>query len=123
MSLMEQTINFSMRVERVNIQHGIQNFYDYGKHEVIHFLLSNIKFWIEEYHFDGFRFDELHPCFYHHRGLGEAFTDYRKYFSMDTDIEAVTYLQFANELIDEIKPAAINNSRRYEWHAGYVFTY
>jgi 1,4-alpha-glucan branching enzyme len=81
--------------------------FNYGKHEVIHFLLSNIKFWIEEYHFDGFRFDGVTSMLYHHRGLGEAFTDYGKYFSMGTDVEAITYLQFANDLIDELKPNAI----------------
>jgi len=81
--------------------------FDYGKPEVIHFLLSNIKFWIDEYHFDGYRFDGVSSMLYHHQGLGVAFTDYSKYFSMDTDIEAINYLQFANELIRELKPDAL----------------
>ncbi|RCX20122.1 1,4-alpha-glucan branching enzyme [Anaerobacterium chartisolvens] len=81
--------------------------FNYGKHEVIHFLLSNIKFWLEEYHFDGFRFDGITSMLYKHHGLGVAFDNYKKYFSMDTDLDAVTYLQFANELIREVRPDAV----------------
>jgi len=78
--------------------------FNYGKHEVIHFLLSNIKFWIEEYHFDGFRFDGITSMLYHDHGLGESFDHYDKYFSMNTNVEAINYLQLANELIDELAP-------------------
>jgi 1,4-alpha-glucan branching enzyme len=70
-------------------------------------LLSNIKFWLEEYHFDGFRFDGVTSMIYHDHGLGTAFDNYGKYFSLNTDIDAITYLQFANELIKEIRPDAI----------------
>ena len=84
--------------------------FNYGKPEVLHFLLSNIKFWLEEYHFDGYRFDGVSSMLYHHHGLGVAFTDYSKYFSMDTDTEAITYLQFANDLIKQVKPSAVTIS-------------
>ncbi len=80
--------------------------FDYGKTGVLHFLLSNLKFWMEEYHFDGFRFDGVTSMLYHDHGLGVAFED-SKYFSMNTHIEAVTYLQLANELIREVNPDAI----------------
>lgn len=81
--------------------------FDYGKPEVIHYLLSNIKYWLEEYHFDGFRFDGVTSMIYKNHGRGENFDNYSKYFSMNTDIEAINYLQLANELIREIKPEAI----------------
>ena len=81
--------------------------FNYSKNEVLHFLLSNLKYWMEEFHFDGFRFDGVTSMLYHDHGLGSAFTDYSMYFSMNTDTDAVTYLQLANELIHEINPNAI----------------
>lgn len=82
--------------------------FDYSRHEVIHFLLSSIKYWLEEFHFDGFRFDGVTSMLYQDHGLGTAFDNYGKYFSLNTDVDAVTYLQFANELIHEIRPDAIS---------------
>ena len=81
--------------------------FDYGKHEVLHFLLSNLKFWQEEYHFDGFRFDGVTSMIYHDHGLGTNFSGYDQYFSMNTNVEAVTYLQLANELVHAVNPFAI----------------
>ena len=81
--------------------------FNYGKPEVIHFLLSNLKFWQEEYHFDGFRFDGVTSMLYQDHGLGTAFDNPAKYFSMNTDTEAVTYLQLATELARQVNPNAI----------------
>ena len=81
--------------------------FNYEKSEVIHFLLSNLKFWQEEYHFDGFRFDGVTSMLYHDHGLGVSFTGYPSYFSMNTDIEAITYLQLANEMVRQVNPNAI----------------
>jgi len=81
--------------------------FNYNKNEVLHFLLSNLKFWQEEYHFDGFRFDGVTSMLYHNHGLGQAFTGYPDYFTMNTDTEAVTYLQLANELVRQVNPNAI----------------
>ena len=81
--------------------------FDYGKDGVLHFLLSNLKFWMEEYHFDGFRFDGVTSMLYHDHGLGTDFNSNDKYFSYNTHTEAITYLQLANELIREVNPDAI----------------
>ena len=81
--------------------------FNYGKNEVIHFLLSNLKYWLTEYHFDGFRFDGVTSMLYLDHGLGTSFDCYEKYFSMNTDTEAVTYLQLAAEMVRQINPNAI----------------
>ena len=81
--------------------------FDYGKTGVIHFLLSNLKFWMTESHFDGFRFDGVTSMLYHDHGLGTDFNSNDKYFSLNTHTEAITYLQLANELIRQVNPKAI----------------
>ena len=93
--------------ERGNHRAWDTKLFNYGKNEVLHFLLSNLAYWLETFHFDGFRFDGVTSMLYHDHGLGSAFTDYSMYFSLNTDVEAVTYLQLANELIHSIKPNAI----------------
>ncbi len=84
--------------------------FDYGKTGVLHFLLSNLKFWMTEYHFDGFRFDGVTSMLYHDHGLGTDFNSNDKYFSYNTHTEAITYLQLANELIRQVNPKAITVS-------------
>ena len=81
--------------------------FDYGKVEVLHFLLSNCRFWLDEYRFDGFRFDGITSMIYRHHGLGVAFTDYGMYFDGSTDEDALAYLALANRVIHEVKPSAI----------------
>ncbi|MEX1352931.1 MAG: alpha amylase C-terminal domain-containing protein [Desulfobacterales bacterium] len=80
--------------------------FDYGKHQVLHFLLSNCRFWLDEFHFDGFRFDGITSMLYLHHGMNKAFTTYDDYFSDDVDEEALTYLALANKLIHNLKPEA-----------------
>ena len=81
--------------------------FDYGKNEVIHFLLSNCKYWMDEFHFDGFRFDGVTSMLYYSHGLGEAFCNYNDYFNGHQDDNAICYLTLANKLIHEINPRAI----------------
>ena len=81
--------------------------FDYGKDDVIHFLLSNCKYWLEEFHFDGFRFDGVTSMLYYSHGLGEAFTNYGDYFNGHEDDNAICYLTLANKLIHEVNPKAI----------------
>ncbi|MBR1519581.1 MAG: alpha amylase C-terminal domain-containing protein [Prevotella sp.] len=81
--------------------------FDYGKDEVMHFLLSNCKYWLEEFHFDGFRFDGVTSMLYYSHGLGQAFCDYGDYFNGGEDDNAICYLTLANKLIHEVNPRAI----------------
>ena len=81
--------------------------FDYGKNEVIHFLLSNCKYWLTEFNFDGFRFDGVTSMLYYSHGLGEAFCGYGDYFNGHQDDNAICYLTLANALIHEVKPKAI----------------
>lgn len=81
--------------------------FNYGKEETIRFLLSNCKFWLQEYHLDGFRFDGITSMLYKDHGLERNFTGYNDYFTSNTDTDAYTYLSLANSLIKEIKPHAI----------------
>ena len=81
--------------------------FDYGKDDVIHFLLSNCKYWLEEFKFDGFRFDGVTSMLFYSHGLGEAFTNYAYYFNGHQDDNAICYLTLANKLIHEVNPHAI----------------
>ena len=81
--------------------------FDYGKNDVIHFLLSNCKYWLTEFNFDGFRFDGVTSMLYYSHGLGEAFCGYPDYYNGHQDDNAIAYLTMANLLIHEIKPQAV----------------
>ena len=81
--------------------------FNYGKNEVLHFLLSNCKYWLEEYRVDGFRFDGITSMLYKHHGLARDFTEYSMYFDGSEDKDATTYLMLANKLIHEVNPDAI----------------
>jgi 1,4-alpha-glucan branching enzyme len=81
--------------------------FDYGNEHVLHFLLSNCQYWLEEFQFDGFRFDGVTSMLYYDHGLERAFTGYESYFDGGQDPDALNYLALANELIHEVNPHAI----------------
>lgn len=81
--------------------------FDYAKNEVLHFLLSNCKFWLDEYRFDGFRFDGVTSMLYYDHGLSRNFTNYGMYYDGQQDEDAITYLALANKLIKQVHPGAI----------------
>ncbi len=95
--------------------------FDYGKIEVLHFLLSNCRFWLDEYRFDGFRFDGITSMLYHHHGLGVAFTSYADYFNETVDEDALTYLALANKLIHMVKPDAMTIAEDVSGMPGLAF--
>ena len=81
--------------------------FDYGKTDVLHFLLSNCRFWLDEYRFDGYRFDGVTSMLYWDHGLGRDFNGYGSYFDGSVDDDAWAYLQMANRVIHESHPGAI----------------
>lgn len=81
--------------------------FDYGKPEVAHFLLSNCRYWLDEFHVDGYRFDGVTSMLYHSHGLEKAFTSYEDYFGGDVDLDALTYLTLANAVVHGVKPHAV----------------
>ena len=81
--------------------------FNYGKPEVLHFLLSNCKFWLDQYHFDGFRFDGVTSMLYLDHGLSRDFVNYNMYYDNNEDEDALVYLSLANKVIHEYKPDAI----------------
>ncbi len=92
--------------------------FDYGKEETVFFLLSNCKYWMEEFHLDGFRFDGVTSMLYLDHGLGRDFSSYAQYFGDGVDEDAVTYLALANMLIKEIKPFSITIAEDMSGMAG-----
>ena len=81
--------------------------FDYGKMDVLHFLLSNCRFWLDEFHFDGYRFDGITSMLYLHHGLGVDFMEYGQYFDTTVDEDAWIYCNLANRVIHEVRPDAI----------------
>jgi 1,4-alpha-glucan branching enzyme len=85
---------------------------------VLRFLLSNVRFWLEEYNLDGFRFDGVTSMLYHHHGLGHGFSSYDDYFGPAVDDDAVTYLQLANQLAYAVRPGVITVAEDVSGMAG-----
>ncbi|KAI6047508.1 glycoside hydrolase family 13 protein [Pisolithus marmoratus] len=82
--------------------------FNYGSHEVLRFLLSNLRFYMEEYQFDGFRFDGVTSMMYLHHGIGTGFSgNYEEYYGSDADEEAIVYLMLANDAVHTLYPSAI----------------
>lgn len=92
--------------------------FDYSKYEVVRFLLSNVRFWLEDFKIDGFRFDGVTSMLYLDHGLGKAFTSYDDYFNANIDEDAVTYLKLANEVAHEVKPDVVTVAEDVSGMAG-----
>lgn len=96
--------------------------FNYGKDEVLHFLLSNCKYWLDEFRFDGFRFDGVTSMIYLSHGLGEAFSNYGDYYNAGQDGDAICYLTLANKLIHEVNPNAITIAEEVSGMPGLAMT-
>lgn len=97
--------------------------FDYGKDETKYFLLSNLKYWMQEYHLDGFRFDGVTSMLYWDHGLEKDFVGYEPYFDNGVDEQALCYLALANILIREINPDAITIAEDVSGMAGLAAPY
>lgn len=97
--------------------------FDYGKNEVLHFLLSNCKYWLEEFRFDGYRFDGVTSMLYYSHGLGESFGGYADYYNGHQDPEAICYLTLANLLIHEVRKEAITIAEEVSGMPGLAMSY
>lgn len=82
--------------------------FDYGKQETVHFLLSNCKYWLDEFRFDGFRFDGVTSMLYFDHGLERSFSSYDAYFDQGVDEDALSYLMLANQLMKEVNSTALS---------------
>ena len=82
--------------------------FDYSKYEVQRFLLSNIRYWLETYRFDGFRFDGITSMLYSDHGLNRNFDGYADYFDDQVELDAIAYLMLANEVLHAVNPTAIS---------------
>lgn len=88
--------------------HWGSRLFDYGKLDVVRFLLSNLRYWLQEFHFDGFRFDGVTSMLYHHHGfVDSSFWNQQTYFTDGVEWDAQTYLQLANRLVHRIRPDAV----------------
>ena len=80
--------------------------FDYRKPQVLRFLLSNLKYWIREFRFDGFRFDGVTSMIYTHHGYTE-FDSREKFFDDTVNRDALCYLTLANRLVHLLRPDAL----------------
>ena len=92
--------------------------FDYGKPEVAHFLLSNARYFLEEYKLDGFRFDGVTSMIYHDHGLGSGIGSYDDYYGANINRDALMYLKSVNDLIHQIKPQAITIAEEVSGYPG-----
>ncbi len=92
--------------------------FDYGKPMVLQFLLSNLRYWIEEFHLDGFRFDGVTSMLFYDHGLGRAFTCYDDYYGSSVDLDALAYLYLANRLVHTLTPDCVTIAEEVSGYPG-----
>lgn len=79
--------------------------FDYTQIETLRFLLSNVRWWVEEYGFDGFRFDGVTSMIYHSHGMNDSFCGgYPMYFGLNADTDSLVYLMLANDFLHKKYP-------------------
>ncbi|KAI8557559.1 hypothetical protein RHMOL_Rhmol04G0020000 [Rhododendron molle] len=81
--------------------------FKYGDVDVLHFLLSNLNWWVVEYHIDGLQFHSLASMIYTHNGFASLSGDMEEYCNQYVDKDALMYLILANEILHALHPKII----------------
>ena len=78
--------------------------YDYENQATVSYLLSNARYWIEEYGIDGFRVDGVTSILYNDHGIGHTgFTD-NDYLGSNLNQSGLLYLVLLCKLAHELRP-------------------
>ncbi|KJH48053.1 alpha amylase, all-beta domain protein [Dictyocaulus viviparus] len=86
----------------------VTSFFAPARIETLRFLLSNLRWWVEEYGFDGFRFDGVTSMIYHSHGMNDDFGGgYPMYFGLNADTDSLVYLMLANDFLHKKYPQII----------------
>ncbi|XP_058788144.1 1,4-alpha-glucan-branching enzyme 3, chloroplastic/amyloplastic [Vicia villosa] len=92
--------------------------FKYGDVDVLHFLLSNLNWWIEEYQIDGFQFHSLSSMIYTHNGFASFTGDLEEYSNQYVDKDALLYLIMANEILHVLHPNIITIAEDATYYPG-----
>jgi len=97
--------------------------FDYSQERTRRFLLSNCRYWLEEFNIDGFRFDAVGNMIYLDHGLDDDFSHVgRCFYGKDgqnrLDENGVLYLSLANTLVHELAPHAITLAEEFSGAPG-----
>lgn len=92
--------------------------FKYGDVDVLHFLLSNLKWWVVEYQIDGFQFHSLSSMMYTHNGFATFTGEMEEYCNQYVDKDALIYLILANEMLHELHPDIITIAEDATFYPG-----
>ncbi|KAK7287576.1 hypothetical protein RIF29_00857 [Crotalaria pallida] len=92
--------------------------FKYGDPDVLHFLLSNLNWWIVEYQVDGFQFHSLSSMIYTHNGFASFTGDLEEYCNQYVDKDALLYLILANEILHALYPNIITIAEDATFYPG-----
>jgi 1,4-alpha-glucan branching enzyme len=97
--------------------------FDYAQEMTRRFLLSNCRYWLEEFRVDGFRFDAVGNMIYADHGVDDDFSHVGRCFYGGNglpraDENGELYLCLANALIRRIRPQALSIAEEFSGMPG-----
>lgn len=81
--------------------------FDFGRPEVVSFLISNALFWMDVYHIDGLRVDAVSSMLYYNHGKNGEEAEIRNKYGGYENLEAISFLQKLNETVFHYYPNAL----------------